>query len=175
MHILSPETDNCPSWISGRERMTVENISWSISTKECYRPRRGLNLRPPGLQSDGVSNWATEAGNISIIQSRVDCKIEMSWLTQLSRHRLSRITAYLEMKIWSLFKHENLTTGNKILWKRGEIAGAISPLFHNIFNISNSAYYRKCRVMRLRFCEDSVFRQHCPSWYILLNAYPLFQ
>ena len=22
MHILSPETDNCPSWISGRERMT---------------------------------------------------------------------------------------------------------------------------------------------------------
>ena len=41
MHILSPETDNCPSWISGRERMTVENISWSISTKECCRPRRG--------------------------------------------------------------------------------------------------------------------------------------
>ena len=40
VHILSPETDNCPSWISGRERMTVENISWSISTKECSRPRR---------------------------------------------------------------------------------------------------------------------------------------
>ena len=53
VHILSPETDNCPSWISGRERMTVENISWSISTKECCRPRRGLNPRPPGLQSDG--------------------------------------------------------------------------------------------------------------------------
>ena len=58
VHILSPETDNCPSWISGRERMTVENISWSISTKGCYRPRRGLNPRPPGLQSD----WATEVG-----------------------------------------------------------------------------------------------------------------
>ena len=41
VHILSPETDNCPSWISGRERMTVENISWSISKKECCRPRRG--------------------------------------------------------------------------------------------------------------------------------------
>ena len=41
--------------------MTVENISWSISTKECCRPRRGLNPRPPGLQSDGASNWATEA------------------------------------------------------------------------------------------------------------------
>ena len=62
MHILSPETDNCPFWISGRERITVEKISWSISTKECCRSRRGLNPRPPGLQSDGASNWATEAG-----------------------------------------------------------------------------------------------------------------
>ena len=42
VHILSPETDNCPSWISGGERMSVENISWSISTKECCRPRRGV-------------------------------------------------------------------------------------------------------------------------------------
>ena len=25
---------------------------------------------------------------------------------------------YLEMKIWSLFVHENLTTGNKIFWKK---------------------------------------------------------
>ena len=44
--------------------MTVENISWSISTKECCRPGWGLNPRPPGLQSDGASNWATEAGII---------------------------------------------------------------------------------------------------------------
>ena len=41
--------------------MTVESISWSISTKECCRPRR-LNPRPPCLQSDDASNWATEAG-----------------------------------------------------------------------------------------------------------------
>ena len=42
----------------------------------------------------------------------------------LFRLRLSRITAYLEEKIWSLFKHRNLTSGNKILW----IGGAISLL-----------------------------------------------
>ena len=35
-----PETDNCPSWISRRERMTVENISWSISMKKCCRSGR---------------------------------------------------------------------------------------------------------------------------------------
>ena len=33
----SKETDNCPTWISGKERMTMENISWSISMKECCR------------------------------------------------------------------------------------------------------------------------------------------
>ena len=32
--------------------MTVENISWSISMKECCWPRWGSNLWPPGLQSD---------------------------------------------------------------------------------------------------------------------------
>ena len=53
MHILSPETDNYPSWINGRERITVENISYSISTKECCRPQRGLYPRPSGLQSNG--------------------------------------------------------------------------------------------------------------------------
>ena len=46
--------------------MTVENISWSISTKECCRPRRVVNPRPPDLQSDGASNWATEAGLLAI-------------------------------------------------------------------------------------------------------------
>ena len=39
-----------------------------------------------------------------------------------SRLRLSLITAYLEEKIWFLFKHRNLTSGNRILWIRGEIA-----------------------------------------------------
>ena len=43
--------------------MTVGYISWSISTKECCRPRRGLNPRPPGLQLDGASTRATEANH----------------------------------------------------------------------------------------------------------------
>ena len=54
VHILSPGTDNCPSWISGRKRMILENISWSIFTKECCRPGvwgRGSNLQTPGAHS----------------------------------------------------------------------------------------------------------------------------
>ena len=57
----------------------------------------------------------------------------------LSRLRLSRITAYLEEKIWSLFKHRNLASGNKILWIRGEIAPQEQFLpFPTIFSISIS-------------------------------------
>ena len=60
-------------------------------------------------------------------------EIKYSWLS-LSRPRLSRMPAYLEVKIWSLFKHENLITGNKILWKRGEIVPKFL-LFSTIFSI----------------------------------------
>ena len=42
--------------------------------------------------------------------------------TSLSQTCLSRKTAYVEVKFRSLFSHGNLRTGNKILWKRGEIA-----------------------------------------------------
>ena len=54
----------------------------------------------------------------------------------LSRLRLSRTTAYLEEKIWSLFKYRNLKSGNKILWIRGEIAPQEQFLpFPTIFSI----------------------------------------
>ena len=89
----------------------------------------------------------------------------------LSLHRLSRITAYVQVKIWSLFKHKNLTTGNKILWKRGEIA----PLFHNIFIIHNNVYICEMWLFDLFFlssanlicrCTDisKYFRQSPPPW-----------
>ena len=43
-----------------------------------------------------------------------------SWLS-LSRPRLSRITAYLEVKIWSLPIHENLTTDGKYCRKEDKL------------------------------------------------------
>ena len=55
MHILSRETDNCPSWINGRDRMTVENISWSHSTKQWCRVRRRSSLWRPDYQSEAHS------------------------------------------------------------------------------------------------------------------------
>ena len=65
--------------------------------------------------------------NFSYIYSRLS----------LSRLHLSEITAYLEVKAWSQFKHGNKTTGSKILWKRGEIVPKEQILlFSTIFSIN---------------------------------------
>ena len=70
--------------------MTVENISWSISTKECCRPRRGLNPRPPGLQSEGASNWATEAGHKNMAQNFMHSISSSIFLkTNLMKHQVT--------------------------------------------------------------------------------------
>ena len=39
MHIFLPLIDNCPTWISGREIMALEIISWPISTKGMWSCR----------------------------------------------------------------------------------------------------------------------------------------
>ena len=84
-----------------------------------------------------------------------------SWLS-LSRprlFRLFRITAYLELKILSLPKHENLRTGNKILRKRGEIAPKSSfPLyFQHISNFKSPITYNMLNVV-VRFIFSSILK-----------------
>ena len=83
--------------------MTLENISQSISTKECCRPRQGLNPRPPGLQSDGASNCATEAG-CPKFRSRFEQSILLSadaprnWMTGTEELDQIRVyTVYLRL------------------------------------------------------------------------------
>ena len=80
-------------------------------------------------------NCLNEATNIFIETTNVFVKYYASNYSRLplSRHCLARIIAYLEVKISPLFLQGHLSTSNKILWKRGEIA---PPVFHNIFNIS---------------------------------------
>ena len=163
--MLSQETDYCPPWISEREIMTVENISWLIFTKEfcggrtcnllitsgtriklSHRDRqertyinnkyifRKATFKMICLLSENGSTLFSEATWFSEKHNETTYVISLakSWLS-LSRPRLSRITAYLEGKIWSPPKHENLTTGKNIVKKRR------NSLFHNIFNISQSS------------------------------------
>ena len=63
----------------------------------------------------------------------------------LSRTRLSRITAYLEVKIWSLPKHENLTTGKKYCGKEEKLLprsnfSSFPQYFQNVSNLGVRLY-----------------------------------
>ena len=82
-----------------------------------------------------VTRYSTSFTNVTHEQLYIYSRLS------LSRLRLSRITAYFEVKIWSLFWHKIQTTGNKILRKRGEIAPEEQfLLFSTIFsNISLSS------------------------------------
>ena len=53
MQILLPKTDNCPSWISDRERMTLENILWWTSPRKNVADLTGVKPAIcPDHQSD---------------------------------------------------------------------------------------------------------------------------
>ena len=78
----------------------------------------------------------------------------------LSRLRLSRIIAYIEVKIWTLLKHKYLTTGTKIPWKRGEIRSNFSSFpqyFQDIFNFRSKITY-------------SFVKCCCPIYFYLNSA-----
>ena len=80
----------------------------------------------------------------------------------LSRLRLSGITAYLEVKIKSLFKHENLTTGNKILWKRGENFSSFPQYFQYNSDFRSQMTYSfvkcGCSTFFPHFCKSDMSR-----------------
>ena len=72
-------------------------------------------------------------------------KTNYSWLS-LSQTRLSRITAYLDMKIWSLPKHEHLTTGKKYCRKEEKLLlrsnfSSFPQYFQYISNFKNLITY----------------------------------
>ena len=76
----------------------------------------------------------------------------------LSRLRLFRMTANLEMKIWCLFKHETLTTSNKIMWKRRSNFSSFPHYFQYISNFRSQITYSfmkcGCSVFSLHFCKS---------------------
>ena len=78
VHILSPETDNCPSWISWRKRITAENISWSNLYKKMLPTRQGqTSWLPVGC----TSNWAIEACRFVLINLKKHNQIMLIKLT----------------------------------------------------------------------------------------------
>ena len=121
MHILSPETDNCPSWISRRERMTVENISWSISTKECCRPRRGSNLRPPGLQSDAHPTEPPRPAICAFIKSNKVFTLRIQAQAKSTDPKCCIWSESLPATQPAVFRYTSLSTLFKSYWDDGRV------------------------------------------------------
>ena len=85
-----------------------------------------------------------------------------SWLS-LSRTRLSRITAYPEMKIWSLLKHENLTTGKNIVEKRRNCSCSSFPQYFQYISVTSRVQlhiYLSNVVVRI------IFSSILQIWYV---------
>ena len=95
--------------------MTVENISRSISMKECCQPRRASNPRPPGLQSDAHPSHAVgkcmyiplcEVGNIWVSQVEMYLSVKCrQWRPDQTAWICSLIRAFtvLKQNYWILF------------------------------------------------------------------------
>ena len=79
-----------------------------------------------------------------------------SWLS-LSGSRLSRITAYLEVEIWSLPKHENLTTGKKSIVKKRKNCSYFPQYFQDISNFKSPVthIFVKCGCLNYFFLNSA--------------------
>ena len=130
-----------PYFLEGKQRSLVNIV-------KCYLLKFLLHLTGTGL-------------------TRKNVQLQLTLVTK-SWTRLSRITAYLEVKILSLLKHENLTTGKKKLWKRGEIAPKEHFLLfsgHNIFNISLTSRVQ-LNINLLNLVVRIVFSSILQIWYV---------
>ena len=86
--------------------------------------------------------------------------MDVQW--QLSRPCLSRITAYLKVKIWFLPKHENLTIGKKYCGKEEKLllrssSSSFPQYFQNISNFKspNRYIFVKCGCLNYFFLNSA--------------------
>ena len=86
------------------------------------RISRSISVSPLDFEITRVDFFRNPIWNMFMLLCIVSVFIQMkySWLS-LSRPRLSRITAYLEAKIWSLPIYENLTTDGKYCRKEEKL------------------------------------------------------
>ena len=87
-----------------------------------YRSRRSLRRQSEFRSewSEVRRKWLRLYFGLHFLASTDIIVLNYSWLS-LSRPRLYRITAYLEVNVWSLPKHENLTTGKNVCGKEEKL------------------------------------------------------
>ena len=161
MHILSQVTDNFPSWISGRERMTVEKISWSVSMKEwCWTG--AANSRSPDHRSSTHSwflsyralqnKFWSNSNSVSLVQSPMTY-LPLSEIAKRCStffgHFFMRSSSYLQVMRTAIKSGPSSNFGRIRLqvselhnlehWKNSHMVimgKTVSPTFLNHFNLS---------------------------------------
>ena len=103
----------------------VDNFASLFNCTMCSGSQTKWRLPPQSVSEEwyltiNVCDRAHHSPVCGFLVLWLQIAIEYSWLS-LSQPRLSRITAYLKVKIWSLPKHENLTTGNKYYGKEEKL------------------------------------------------------
>ena len=95
VYVFWPNTDSCPSWISWRERMTVENISWTQRTHDVYTTslQRRCNVDVASTLRRRCINVMCPLGSLS---TKDYCRIRrgsnpITILTDLSRPDLRKV------------------------------------------------------------------------------------
>ena len=99
MHILPPVTDNCPTWISGRERMSVVIISWAISAKNV--DGLGFKLVTPGLKYKSEQKPTALSGLANMSLPSMSCWQNIGTLCLPNGHRKSKIPVNCYTISWS--------------------------------------------------------------------------
>ena len=101
VHILSPETDNCLSWISGRERMTVNMVCthWSHFNHNMFP----LNGYPQHVSWKYKKSINTQLQVRCFFQPKsvpiflISSWRHMLWALLMSTHSIFLIPPYLEL------------------------------------------------------------------------------
>ena len=99
VHILLPVVHNCPSWISGRERMVVEIISLPNSTKE-FTGREDRTRDPPHTRRTRIRP-SHRARLLSLSRLTESCR------RQMNRQKNSNVQ-FLPLPLFYIYVHSIL-------------------------------------------------------------------
>ena len=148
--MLSPVTDNCPIWISGRGRMAVEIISWPIATKELDQRIIPATIPIPGR---GTSDRASRPDSIIVAVPGLvlsllipsDGSITKSGQVMTVRRHFNRYGEnFNHIACQHTCTWENLSfKWNKILINPSSVSASIKFYFHSNYTVIH--FITKCQ------------------------------
>ena len=169
MHILSPVTDNCSSWISRRERMVVEFFSWPNLNERMFCRTWGSNGDRPHTKRMRIRS--SYRALLGYIDHRLLYKLKLIPENAFSGTSLNTLIIYnsrclinAELVDWVLKPQENydFTVNSPARLKRSEVpqphAPVLAPPSVRSYNLPWPPKPSCCS--RLYACNPSCYNLH---------------